>query len=639
MTRPSFDARLERLKNISRGYFPLDFDDRPKHFREHSVDTEATRHVDESIASLKVGYPLVIEGPAWAGKTHALRRHLHPAKKDDAPPSVRKGIYLSVDNCSTPKALALAICGAIAPGKVDATRATAKSACRSALDIVSKYQGIIGIDDFEEILRPDGTIAPGMEGFLDALSHLCRLVLAGRTEGMSKLLDGFPSLSSHLSERVSIDGYRPDDPALANILVELEEAMGLGPASYFKSPDKVLSFAEVVPSGVIGAYKDILRASLKHVIERNGSRLDGNAIAHGTAASVAGLGILRDLIRSPQSKDLSLMGSGIVIRLDDVLVSRHEDMWSVDPQATVRPKDGIWRIPVLMDAHVPVVPEARLKLAATRVFRDEDFRREDRIYHDEASGAFYEITEPEDAVGEIRDAILNEAEGLIGADDEPPAFVGFPWRETTAIGATKRIARNVGNLLPGIIAKHAISDRGRVLTRTTVPQYFVSDLRDGSMANLETNMNSLADLVRSFDFDDLDGVRRFVFVLDRIRKRKGQDPFQLSQSVVEHIPDFLPRDSFHRMIMGILRMIGPKIKEGFGGQIPPEMRRPFEGLYACMLRPNKEQAAWVLNSLLKVDEYRKKLGIECERDYGTGMTLIEMAIIRARLIAEGPDNA
>lgn len=569
----------------------------------------------------------IVEGPMWSGKSAALRHHIGRSKKssfgDVVDPSPR-GEILSVEGCGTAKALALAVCRSLSPRAIDPTRATTRTAIAAAIGLASRFGGVLVLDDFDSIAKSGMT--DQMREFLLDLGARARIVVAGREAVHSALAKA--DIPCRLP--VTLSGWKPDWSETGHILRKFELGMGLSDPGFFANGSNAARFASFVPSGVVGAYHDILHIAWRQIEQEGLRRLDGSVLDAAIAEARESNLVLSDLIArkggSP-SRKLRPPSDGRLV-VEGVVEAQVHD-WDVPrSERHLLPSNGNWRIPVRVETSVEILRRSDLRHVATVKHRGEDFRREIKL-HSDPQGRLYIINETEGSgIPEVRAAILDDARSLIGFNDEPEAQRGFPWGLKNREAAAKRMRLNVEALIPRIASTFALTDDGCLLEKAETPLWFASVAANGSFPVLDSGKRSLGDLARSFDHDDRDGILTFIDVVDKMTGRyRGEQP-DFHGSVEETYAGALPRNSLARLVAELAQSARSSLSDVV---IPAEIAEALDRLSEDSGVPDREKAHRILADLLKVEEFLLESGIPIERDYASEHSLITLARVRVAI--------
>ena len=245
-------------------------------------------------------------------------------------------------------------------------------------------------------------------------------------------------------------------------------------------------------------------------------------------------------------------------------------------------------------------------------------------------GSLYLVEVP-DAKPEdhVRDAVLADADDLIGGCDEPAALSGIRWDMLSPKEARERVARNVEARLPRIVSRHRIVTDGRAARQVCPPVWFVSACHGGSLVNLETDVHDLEGLARSFDHDELEHARAFADILDSRDGRaieRGRTAMQ--PCVREHTLGGLPRDTLRRFLVAL----SARVRTDLDGDLVTEDIRAALDIFGCA-GPGRDDILQepVLDAIIVVREGLHALGMTPPLDYSSSYSLIDMAIIRVAL--------
>jgi hypothetical protein len=320
----------------------------------------------------------------------------------------------------------------------------------------------------------------------------------------------------------------------------------------------------------------------------------------------------------------------VAVRVAGNLISQHEAFIHSEKANQIAPRTGRWRIPIATEVAVRAIQLERLKSAFTIQydFHEGRFRRFD-ILVDTKTGDFYAFNDrnPGKTIAQV---LLDRARELIGSCDRPLALVGFPWSAKTTAEAVKRIATNVQALLPEIAKDYLVTADGRVLSSASAPVWYISPCAEGSLVNTSCEVSRNAqDLAYCFDHDDEDSVTAFVEFIDSQRGRESKI-LTISQEVTENIPGILPRDSYRSFAVAAIKELRASLADEV---LPKNVRTALDEIEKMSGRPGHKEALRIIDLIDEVHSFATDKGIHPRMDYNTGLPLIELAKIRASILA------
>ncbi|MBY3433060.1 hypothetical protein HFN89_02555 [Rhizobium laguerreae] len=315
------------------------------------------------------------------------------------------------------------------------------------------------------------------------------------------------------------------------------------------------------------------------------------------------------------------------VKIKGTIVAAHEEFFHPDEEGLV-PRTGQWRIPV--NTEVVLARQENLKAAMTLVYEFEDgTKRAIPIYSSDRPGEYYS---PEGINREsLAKLILERAGGFVGSCDKPKALRGFPWDCKTTRDAVAKISANVEKMLPSVAAEFSVTSNGANLRQVFPPVWFVSACAKGSLINLECDeLKTAQDWARSFDFDDLDGVREFVEFLDSQRGQRSDLSNVQSQHVTEHFQGSHPRDAFRKFMVSLAKELSVSL---VNETVPKPILNQIEAITKVSGRPTAAEAESLMDSLAAIARYLEDAGIGARSDYHADASLVEIAIARASILA------
>lgn len=547
-----------------------------RHMADGVVLVPGAERVQEIVRDHRSGTAAMISGPCGSGKTRLLELYLrrHPKPREDV--SGLRGVVFSAGGRTTTAAFAAALANALDPGLNVSEVGIEKQSVISAMGEIHGSNGIVCVDDVEELLREDGTMEDGVARLLRILVVSRPTILCGR-DPWRVLIAAEIAAGPHARLEPMTD-----DEELKAALVELERMGGFETTrSYFDDPRALRAFIDQVPTRAIAGYAEIMRCATLEAGEERG--LTGKMVAAAIGQVHGSMSVYSRLaIRKPRPfEDVD----SLVIPLRDTIVQSEGLLFRFGggPE-NLRPRDGIWEIPVDSVVHVPIVSPNELEHIATVTMRFPGVRREDEIYRAPCGTLFVERYD-EDPAAALADSILSEADQLVGSCDEPAGLQGFPWAETTAEAATARIAQNVEKALPNIASRYRVCSDGRVFRKVDHYGLFLVASRDGSYLSYsddeETEVSGCL-----FDLDELQELRAISALIDARLGREVGDPARGEPIVVrEHVPGALPRRAFSNLLGFVAKEIGDILT----GRIPPDVGLALRTLRTCKGRPDADE--------------------------------------------------
>jgi hypothetical protein len=595
------------------------------------VETPTTAAIDLVVSRASkgpAGMHGFVFGESMVGKSAALLRHARdPSDKDGV--VTGPGILLHAENLTTPRALAIGLCQAIAPGKVDVLGISTETATQAALGLLAMHDGILVIDDIQEILV-HGQPRPGMDAQLEKLAQVGRIVVSGRSIGVGRCLQVLRTFRSASAEAVEMVGLT-GQPHLVDVLAGMELGLGLGGRAYLAGATEAEWLSGKVPGGQPGAFKQILIHAGRNACERGLDRLDEASLDQGLKDARETLSVVRGMVLGPIRRKRSLGPGPVDVRFKDTLVSAVEEHSLLDPpRGRGAPRNGILKVAIDASLPIPVIQAGDLEAVATVSYGFTGFRREDLIHRHRPDGTLYVVEAPDtDASTHVRDEVLGAADDLIGWCDEPLALRNIPWDRLTPQEARERIAENVTGRLPRLASPYRIVSDGRVAEQVQPPRWFVAACHGGSLVGIETELHALEGLARAFDHDELEHARAFADILDKRNGReidRGRVP--RPQSVREHVEGGLPRDALQRF----LASLSAKIRSSLDDVVYPDgLRTALDAMASIPAERARIDHARVLDAINIVRDGLKSLGIRAPGDYDSPYSLLDMALIKVAL--------
>jgi hypothetical protein len=289
-----------------------------------------------------------------------------------------------------------------------------------------------------------------------------------------------------------------------------------------------------------------------------------------------------------------------------------------------------WQIPINKVLEFPVVE--KLRLAMTLIYRfDDGYERKIPIYADAAGGGYYSPEGFNNSSAGLVAKVIDDAKGLVGLCDSPQALRGFPWGCETASEAKEIITRNVDKLLPRIAAKYAVGEDGTAMRKVVAPVWLVQITPKQAWAALEeSDLATAHDYARAFDPQDRDGVKAYI---SYIRSALGYQPAECSFfecEVVSHFEGATPDNAYKLFVQ---KLVGELRAALINEPIPQNIAAQLDALTTISAKPEGAEAEEIAAKLEVIDAFAKSMRANMWTDRYTGISLVEIARVRALILA------